>query len=95
MIEIYQKELLKLAEGLIKRAIPFNFIPLEEGGQIRTATWDAVCHKYSYGGKSGKLEVAGSIVNTCRTDDTVEGYLIAEEILSRIDNMFKSAEVQE
>ena len=85
MLEIYQKELLKLAEGLIKRAIPFNFIPLCEGGQIRTATWDAVCHKCSYGGELGKLEVAGSIVNTCKTDDAVEGDLTAEEILSRID----------
>jgi len=85
MLEIYQKELLKLAEGLIKRAVPFKFIPLEGGGQIRTATWDAVCHKYSYGGESGKLEVAGSIVNTHKTDDTVEGDLTAEEVLSRID----------
>lgn len=86
MLEIYQKEMLVLAEGLIKRAIPFKFIPLWEGGQIRTATWDAVCHQYSYGGKLGKLEVAGSIVNTCKTDDTVEGDLTAEEVLSRIDD---------
>ena len=83
MNEKYLKELLLLAEGLMKRGIQFEFRLLNGGGQISTKTWDAVCHDFSYGHGSGELEIMGTLVNN--TNDSVEGFLTAEELLKRVD----------
>lgn len=41
---------------------------------------DAVCHWGSYGHQTGLIEIMGLTHN----DDTVEGYLTAEEVFNRI-----------
>lgn len=83
-------EMDKLAIGLEEKGIGFERIDLFDGEQILVPTsdgedveWDAVCHKYSYGGPDGLLEIMGSIVSE-NAGDTVEGYLTAEDILKRL-----------
>lgn len=96
MTQIYQvriTELQELAKGLIERGKYFYFRPTFGGGQIvvfdhdieptsEDWSWDAVCHKGSYGREDGTLEIMGNIVQNDM--DTVEGWLTAEEILERI-----------
>ena len=44
--------------------------------------WDVICHEGSYGYRDGLLEAYGDIVEV---DDTVEGYLTAQDIIERIE----------
>lgn len=75
-------EMQKLADGLAKMGIGFDTRRLFGGIQIRTHDWDAVCHSYSYGGDVGLIEIMGTIVQD--DEDSVEGYLTADEILARL-----------
>ena len=85
----YLTEIQKLANGLMKKGIPFKFHKLYEGFQIVVFSdddfhfqiWDAVCHSGSYGHSNGLLEVYGTI---SQRDDDVEGWLTAEGILARL-----------
>lgn len=43
---------------------------------------DVICNDYSYGGTEGLLEIMGLVDND--NEDTVEGYLTAEEVAKRI-----------
>lgn len=45
--------------------------------------WDAVCHMGSYGYKEGLLEVMGTPVVKPSDEDTVCGYLTAEDVIER------------
>lgn len=45
--------------------------------------WDAICHYGSYGFEQGLIEVMGKPV--VRSEDSVEGYLTAEEIIKRLE----------
>lgn len=100
MYKVRITELQELAIGLIERGIQFEFRDCFEGGQIivyeKTGLpydisgelirkWDAVCHGGSYGHEVGKLEIMGDLVDKTKTDDSVEGWLTAEEILERVD----------
>lgn len=100
MKEIYTKELNKLAVGLIERGIPFEFFSVFEGGEIIVyeishspismqenpiRLWDAICHDGSYGREEGLLEIMGNLVDEIKICDSVEGFLMADEILKRID----------
>ena len=85
MKNIYTKELNKLANGLIERGIEFTFTTFMNGGKIDWGTCDAICHDGSYGKEGGLLEIMGNLVDETKTEDTVEGYLTAEDILNRID----------
>lgn len=49
---------------------------------------DVICHKYSYGGEDGYLEIMGLTQN----EDDVEGWLTAEEVFARIYNDFFEVE---
>lgn len=103
MMTIYEvriTELQELAKGLIERGKYFYFRPIFGGGQIvvfdqdlnpksEDWAWDAVCHSGSYGGKDGTLEIMGKLVDRTKTDDSVEGWLTAEEILERVDKEVK------
>lgn len=86
MKEIYTKELNKLAVGLIERGIPFEFNSFYNGGIIIWDNCDAICHDGSYGREKGLLEIMGILVDEAKTNDTVEGWLTADEILKRIDS---------
>lgn len=81
-------EMKKLAHGLIDKGLFFKTRAFSGGDQIivydehGTRIWDAVSHTYSYGGDQGLIEILGTIVNN--EDDNVEGYLTADDILSRL-----------
>lgn len=45
--------------------------------------WDAICNRWSYGSEHGLLEVMGEKV--VRSDDSVEGFLTADEIIKRLE----------
>ena len=78
-------EMGKLAEGLDKRGITFTMRiqPYFNTPQIMVNGWDAICNPMSFGNKDGLLEVMGNIVKN--DYGNVEGYLTAEEILTRLD----------
>ena len=44
--------------------------------------WDAICHFGSYGFEYGLLEIAGNIVEG---SERVEGWLTADDIISRLE----------
>lgn len=46
--------------------------------------WDAICHYGSYGYSAGLLEIYGNIVHCKDGEDTVEGWLTADEIIERL-----------
>lgn len=80
-------EITKLACLLAKANIPFELVAWDCGGEptIQIASpnkehcvVDAVSHKYSYGGKSGLLEVLGS-ANPNLTNYDAVGWLTANE----------------
>lgn len=76
-------EMDKLAAGLDAKGIPYTRRSLFGGQQIDCGEWDAICHSGSYGHERGLIEIMGSIVNPDAGDE-IEGYLTAEDILSRI-----------
>lgn len=48
---------------------------------VKEFLWDANIHYQSYGHEVGKLEVYGTIVEKFNHNDTIQGYLTADEIL--------------
>jgi len=89
--EIYLKEATKLAEGLMKLQVPFEFRYHMNGVQIcvpnhKDCRWDVICHDDSIGRYDGLLEAAGDIVDirSKKYADGVEGYLTADEVLARL-----------
>lgn len=48
-------------------------------------SWDAVCHKGSYGYELGLLEIYGSLVDEKKDGDSVAGWLTAEDVITRIE----------
>ena len=47
--------------------------------------WDAICHPGSYGYEEGLLEIMGDIVWEDIDDDSVRGWLTADDVISRIE----------
>ena len=82
------KEIKKLALLLIEAEIPFQItkdVEDNEANQIwypsrSKSVCDAICHRYSYGGNEGLLEIMGLTTY----EDDVDGYLTAEEVFGRI-----------
>ena len=85
---MFYNEIKKLADGLDEMEIEFKLVPLLGGWQILVfdengdVSWDAICHKFSYGHEKGLLEIMGSIVDN--PYDVVEGGLTAAEVLERL-----------
>lgn len=75
-----QTETKKLIIALDKAGIEFEIQALWNGIQVRTKTWDAVCHDYSYGHERGLLEVMG--LPQCQDD--VIGWLTADEVMGML-----------
>lgn len=73
-------EMDKLAKGLEAKGKAYERRTMFDGEQIICEQWDAICHRYSYGHEEGLLEVMG-LPSLC-TDDSVCGWLTAEEILA-------------
>ena len=57
--------------------------------------WDAICNDLSYGHENGLLEIMGSIVSKEIVDDTVEGWLTAEEIVRRVKEIEITKRIKE
>lgn len=83
----------KLAKMLEDEGIPHSnepFFRLANGRQIilfdsnRKRIADAVCHHGSYGGRqSGLLEIMGALTEEESEQDSVLGWLTAEEVFKR------------
>jgi hypothetical protein len=88
-------EMYVLINMLIKADIPFEVYPDVEGTpQVWYPTrekciCDVICHRYSYGGREGKLEIMG-LVDEAKIGDSVEGYLTANQVFERINNHYNS-----
>ena len=83
-----KNEMTKLIKILKKSNIPFEVTSCEGAPQVwypnrKHVVCDAVCHKFSFGGKDGLLEIMG-LVDEEEVGDEVEGYLTAEEVANRI-----------
>ena len=83
-----KNEMTKLIEILKKNNIPFEVASCWGAPQVwypnrKHAVCDAVCHKFSFGGKDGLLEIMG-LVDEEEVGDEVEGDLTAEEVANRI-----------
>lgn len=83
-------EMEKLINKLAKTDIPYELTvqPTTNSIQVwyptqKNPVCDVICHKYSYGGKDGLLEIMG-LVDEAKTGDTVEGCLTADEVFERI-----------
>jgi hypothetical protein len=50
-------------------------------------SWDAICHKGSYGYEKGLLETYGEIVSVGESGDSVEGWLTADDVIERIKRL--------
>lgn len=79
------KHIKKLHEMLIEAKIPHTYDRLYNGHQIKVLGNSIISHEFSYGGKSGLLEVMGSISQA--EDDDVDGWLFAEEVFARIEQL--------
>lgn len=60
-----------------------------ENGQLwypsrENAVCDVICHKYSYGGEEGLLEIMGLLTEEEAEYDDVVGYLTADNVFARI-----------
>lgn len=89
-----------LAEKLAQAGTPFEIVYMDEdiysrAGESVPQIWypnrkkavcDVICHKYSYGGDRGLLEIMGLVDNEY---DDVEGYLTAEDVFKRISLHYK------
>lgn len=53
--------------------------------------WDAICHRWSYGGRQGLLEIMGTIVDK-NVEDEVEGYLTCDDVITRIHSTYGNEE---
>lgn len=86
-------EFYKLAVTLIVRGYTVEVVNTYDGKQLnvyeqkssmslkKTFSWDAIIHYQSYGHEQGLLEIYGTLVSKFTSDDSVMGYLTADEIL--------------
>lgn len=83
------KEILKLDTMLTESDIPHERIRLFDGWQVCYPSkdhciMDAIEHLGSYGHESDKLEIMGLLTPKEKENDSVLGYLTAEEVFERI-----------
>lgn len=89
-------EMEKLINKLAKADIPYELVVQSFTNSIQVVypskanpVCDAICHKYSYGGKEGLLEIMG-LVDEDKIGDTVEGCLTADEVFDRIAKHYRT-----
>ena len=90
-------EMTKLITLLLNSDIPFDLTTDSEGNQHNqvwypsrdNAVCDVICHKYSYGGNDGLLEMMGLLTDEEGEDDDVIGWLTADEVYRRISADYK------
>lgn len=89
------KEILRLKEMLEKSNILFDFSDLYDGYHIKypdsnNLVCSVVEHFFSYGHNADKLEIMGLLTDTESKNDSVVGWLAAEEVFNRIKNNYES-----
>lgn len=89
-----RNEILKLRCMLEKAEIPFSFSELFGGYHIEYPTiTGVVCsvieHDCSYGNEKDLLEIHGLLTEKEGEEDSVLGYLTAENVFQRIENHWK------
>ena len=90
-------EMNKLIEMLNNASIPFELttdILDNKNNQVWYPSYkdnvcDVICHKYSYGGEYGLLEIMGLLTEEEAEFDSVAGYLTAENVFNRIENHYE------
>ena len=90
---MFEKEINKLANLLDNAGIPYEMEELWGGWLLCYPTKedresDVICHKYSYGGKEGLLEIMGLANDDDDECDDVIGWLTAENVFARIYTHF-------
>lgn len=90
-------EILRLKEMLIHHQIPFEFSEFQGGYHVCYPNKDnVICsvieHDGSYGREEDKLEIQGLLTEQelKETDDTVLGYLTAEDVFARISKHWEN-----
>lgn len=87
-----KREIERLVKMLENTNIPYELTD-DAMGNSNNQIWypnhdekicDVICHKYSYGGEDGYLEIMGLSEN----EDEVEGWLTAEQVFYRIHNNY-------
>lgn len=87
---LYTRELSKLVDYLANQETTYEVQKMLNGYIVIVydkngeRSWDAICHDGSYGHELGLLEVMGERVVRV-TNDTVEGYLTAKEVIERLE----------
>lgn len=92
-----KREIERLVKMLEVVSIPFELTDDVEGNSNNQIWYpnydekicDVICHKYSYGGNDGYLEIMGLSGNEY---DDVEGWLTAEEVFLKIAKHYFDAE---
>lgn len=74
-------------DGLVFRLERHQIIVPQDG---EAREWDAICNRGSYGAEEGLLEIYGKIVRPC--GDSVEGYLNAQDVIERIEEVYGKEE---
>ena len=92
------QEILRLDAMLTERHIPHIFQKFMDGWQViypqdgKKRVMDAIEHYGSDGHEKDKLEIMGLLTSDAKTNDSVLGYLSAEELVSRIHQHWKEAQ---
>ena len=95
-------QMAQLAEMLTKNNIPFETTYMDKtifsiNGESVPQIWypnraeavcDVICHKYSYGGDKGYLEIMGLVTDP--EADSVEGWLTSTDVFLRISAHYQS-----
>lgn len=85
-------EIFKLKELLEQAGIPFEFYLEKEGCHIcypmdgENRVCSAIQTKWSYGHEVDLIEIMGLLTEEEREEDSVKGWLAAEEVFERIKN---------
>ena len=95
-------EMQRLITLLAKNDIPFELTvhPFTSTIQVwyptrANSVCDVICHEYSYGGKDGYLEIMGLVDEKVTGGDSVEGYLMADEVYERIAKDYSTRKLAE
>ncbi len=91
------KEILKLKDLLSCNDIPFKFKKMFDGYQIiifdkdKKALCDVIEHFGSYGQEDDLLEIMGGLTEEEQDDNSVLGYLKAEEVFERFKYCYENS----
>ena len=89
-------EILKLKEMLEKECIPFYIDEMYSGYHIsypkvgNGRICSVIEHSMSYGRNNDRLEIMGLLTDKELENDSVVGYLTAEEVFGRIKNHYEN-----